>query len=153
VGLTASLAIVAMVLLVKPDRLFQRRPSDDTIISLAEEQFQKAEVPYQQALDQLLRLSRPARDGLDPSQKSGYDAALSALSAETRRRLGEARQRPADATAQERLYAAYRREIAFLQDSLLRGPAVAAKSQLAQHGIQQVAYGEDTDDYGWGTIR
>ncbi len=142
-----SVAAVALLVVARPGRLFQHRPSDDVIISLAEEQFQKAEQPYQQARDRLIQVSERARERWAPEQQRAYDEALGGLRADTRRRLRDARQRPADVVAQERLYGAYRREIAFLQDSLFRGPSfvssdVSRPKGVMARGVRAVSFDE-----------
>ena len=52
------------------------------------------------------------------SSLSALPRALASLRAATEQRRARALQQPADAEAQEELYAAYRSQIAFLQESL-----------------------------------
>src|SRR5262249_15947622 len=104
-------------------------PSDGVLISLAEEEFQRAEVPYQRALADLTPATARAQRTWAPQRVAAHREGLAVLEELTARCQRAARARPADAQAQEQLYEAYRRQIAYLQDSLLAGPHLAHLSR------------------------
>jgi hypothetical protein len=138
-GGAMAAAAVAVVAIVWARPALQRRQVDeDQMITLAEEQFRRAELSYQRAADDLRAITARRQTDWSPERARGHEEGLRALELELARRRAEARARPADALAQQRLYLAYRREIAYLQDSL-RAPVSLAAYQ---------AVGED-DLYGF----
>lgn len=96
------------------------QPSDAQLYAQAEVEFRQADAQYQRAIDTLRRVVGGARSGWSPERSRAFDAAQAGLD----RAIGEcrrlARARPADAEAEELLYAAYRNQIRHFQDELLR---------------------------------
>jgi hypothetical protein len=94
--------------------------SDDALIAQAESEFHHAESQYLHALEKLRTVSQRARSGWSPARRHEYDQAVVALEDATEKCRAVARQRPADPEAEEVLFAAYRRQIHFLQEQMWR---------------------------------
>lgn len=120
-GGAAAAALLTVGLWAQQRMVFERPPGDDEIISLAEEQFRQAEVPYQQALEALAQAAA-ARPSWSPAERAAYEAGLreQQLRLEAQRRA--ARSRPADLAAQEALYQSYQTHIEYVQEALAHGP-------------------------------
>jgi hypothetical protein len=99
-------------------------PSDDALLADAQTEFGKAESHYRRAVDDLRVLATRERDRWPDERRAHFDQALAALDQAMERSRDATRARPADPEAQEQLFSAYRRQIAFLEESLLRGAAV-----------------------------
>lgn len=99
-------------------------PSDDALLTDAQAEFRKAESHYLAAISDLRAIAARDRDGWPEARRHRYDEALAALDAAAEKCRGAARARPTDPDAQDLLYGAYRRQVAFLEESLLRGAAV-----------------------------
>jgi hypothetical protein len=114
-------AVAAAALWVHHHRL---GPSDDVLIAQAESEFRGAESQYVRALDKLRGVAQRARGNWPESRRREYDAAQAALEAATEQCRAVARNAPADADAEEVLFAAYRKQIHFFEEQLLRAEAV-----------------------------
>jgi hypothetical protein len=119
VGAFAAAALVLALRLGRPVP-----PSDDALLADAQAEFQKAEQHYARAALDLRALSARERERWPDEKRRRFDDALVAHRDTVERSRREALARPVDPEAQERLYGAYRREIAFLQDALMRSAAV-----------------------------
>lgn len=97
----------------------QPTPSDDQVVAEAEIEFRSAEAQYVRALDKLRSVTQGQRTSFPEARRRDYDAAQAQLEAALAECQRVARARPADAEAEELLFAAYRKEIAFFQDQLL----------------------------------
>ncbi len=98
-------------------------PSDDALLADAQSEFGKAEAHYRRAVNDLRVLATREGERWPEERRARFRQALAALDesvAASRRASGV---HPADPEAQEQLFSAYRRQIAFLEDSLLRGAA------------------------------
>ena len=95
-------------------------PSDDQLIAQAEDEFRKADQQYLHAIEKLRMVTQGARAGWPAGRRRDYDAAQASLEAATEQCRLVARARPADADAEELLFAAYRKQISFLQAQLLQ---------------------------------
>jgi anti-sigma factor RsiW len=95
--------------------------SDDQLIAEAESAFRAADVQYQQAIEKLAVVAERARGGWSGERQRAFDDAAHALDAATEKCRAVARARPADVDAEELLFAAYQKQIQFLQDQLWRG--------------------------------
>ena len=99
-------------------------PSDDVLLADAQLEFAKAEAHYTRAIADLRTLTGHERERWPDERRSRFDRALTALDEATERCRDATRTRPADADAEELLYGSYRRQIAFLEESLMRGATV-----------------------------
>lgn len=118
-------AAVALVVVnpTRDPRLSRGGPVNvDTRISIAEDEFRRAEEPYQRSLAHLQRLATQGGRAVDPEAA----AAGQELAQATREAERAARRSPGDAAAQEALYQAYLREIDHWQGQLQGGAAVEA---------------------------
>lgn len=115
----AAAAVLLLTVKLQPERLLAPAPSDDVLISLAEQEFRRAEQPYAQALERLRSVSAAAPARFAPARRRAYEQRSAELQQATERSRRLARSRPADAEAQERLYGAYRQQIEYLQGALL----------------------------------
>lgn len=117
----------ALLLLAWRGGLLEQPPSEEQILGLAAAEFREAELHYERAVEQLLRVSRRARRGWSPAEVRAFEERLGELHQATHRRRLRARQEPADAASQEALLSAYRTQILFLQASLRQqAPAAPA---------------------------
>ncbi|HUS65889.1 MAG TPA: zf-HC2 domain-containing protein [Kofleriaceae bacterium] len=98
----------------------QAGPTDDQLIAQAEAEFRQADAQYVRALDKLRKVSLGATAGWPVERRRAFDSAQAALEAATEQCRFAARSRPADPETEELLFAAYRKQIAFFQDQLLR---------------------------------
>lgn len=131
-GAMASMAVIVGAFLWARPALQRRQVDEDQMITLAEEQFRRAELSYQRAADELREIAARRRAGWGPERARGHEEGLRALELALAQRRAEARARPADALAQQRLYLAYRREIAYLQDSLRAPESLAAYQPVGE---------------------
>jgi hypothetical protein len=97
-----------------------RGPSDDMLIQQAEVEFRGAEAQYQRALGKLEQVVQHARADWSDARAREYDAARAALEAATEQCRQVARSQPADPDAEEMLFAAYRKQIHFYQEQILK---------------------------------
>ena len=105
-------------------KLHHPAPSDDVLLADAQLEFGKAEAHYTRAIADLRSLAGHERERWPDDRRSRFDRALTALDEATARCRDATRTRPADADAEELLYGSYRRQIAFIEESLMRGAAV-----------------------------
>jgi hypothetical protein len=107
-------AVAVAAVMLRP-----RGPSDEALIAQAESEFRGAEAQYQRALTKLSSVVKHARDEWPESRKQEYDTALAALESATEQCRKVALQHP-DADAEEILFAAYRKQIHFYEEQLLK---------------------------------
>jgi len=112
----------AVVALIVVGALRWRRPapvpSDDAIIAQAEDEFRLAEAHYQRALERLTTITERSRPTWSEQRRRAFDAARAELETAVESCRKVARANPADGAAQELLFAAYRKQIAFVEDAL-----------------------------------
>lgn len=94
--------------------------SADKVIAHAESEFHKADAHYRRAVDELRGLAENERRGWPLPKRAEYDAAQAQLEAAVERCRQVADQQPADVDAEELLFAAYRKEIRFYEDQMMR---------------------------------
>ena len=116
-ALTATAAALALVL-VRAHRVEVATAADETLWRDAESEFRSAEQHYRRAVEDLERLASREREGWPAERRARFDAALASLASATTSRRAAAVER--DPAAEDALYRAYRDQIAFLEDTLLR---------------------------------
>jgi hypothetical protein len=94
--------------------------SADAVIAHAETEFHKADEHYRRAVDELRSLAEKERRDWPLPKRAEYDAAQAQLEAAVARCRMVADERPADVDAEELLFAAYRKEIRFFEDQMMR---------------------------------
>jgi hypothetical protein len=94
--------------------------SADKVIAHAESEFHKADEHYRRAVDELRDLAEKERRGWPLPKRAEYEAAQAQLEAAVARCRQVAEQQPADVDAEELLFAAYRKEIRFYEDQMMR---------------------------------
>ena len=94
--------------------------SDDAVIAQAEAEFHKADEHYRRAVDELRPVAEKERKEWPLPKRAEYDAAQAQLEAAVARCRQVAGERPADVDAEELLFAAYRKEIRFFEDQMMR---------------------------------
>jgi len=94
--------------------------SADAVIAHAETEFHKADQHYRRAVDELRTLAEKDRRGWPLPKRAEYDAAQAQLEAAVTRCRQVADERPADVEAEELLFAAYRKEMRFFEDQMMR---------------------------------
>lgn len=94
--------------------------SADRVIAHAESEFHKADEHYRRAVDELRDLAEKQRQAWPLPKRAEYDAAQAQLEAAVARCRQVAEQQPADVDAEELLFAAYRKEIRFYEDQMMR---------------------------------
>jgi len=94
--------------------------SADRVIAHAESEFHKADEHYRRAVDELRTLAEKQRQDWPVPKRAEYDAAQAQLEAAVARCREVAEQQPADVDAEELLFAAYRKEIRFYEDQMMR---------------------------------
>ena len=94
--------------------------SDDAVIAQAEDEFRAADDHYRRAVESLRTVAEKQRETWTPPKRAEYDAAQAQLEAAVARCRAVAHERPADADAEELLFAAYRKEIRFFEDQMIR---------------------------------
>jgi anti-sigma factor RsiW len=94
--------------------------SDDAVIAQAETEFHKADEHYRRAVDKLRTVAERERKEWALPKRAEYDAAQAQLEAAVARCRQVAGDRPADVDAEELLFAAYRKEIRFFEDQMMR---------------------------------
>lgn len=119
-----SLAAAALALGVTVKLVRHAAPSDDVLLKDAQSEFARAEEHYARAIAGLRTLAGRERERWPEERRLRYDRALAALDEATLRCRDATSARPADPDAEELLFGSYRRQIAFLEESLMRGAAV-----------------------------
>jgi|GEM_PF-2714906 len=114
--LTLSAAAAGVVLFVH-----RRGPSDDQLLRQASQEFREAGEHYRRALEHLSSVTVSTRADWSPEQLKAHAVAAAALDKATRACAEAARARPNDPEAEELLFDAYRKQIAFFQEELQRG--------------------------------
>jgi hypothetical protein len=94
--------------------------SDDAVIAQAETEFHKADEHYRRAVEELRPVAEKERKEWPLPKRAEYDAAQAQLEAAVARCRQVAGERPADVDAEELLFAAYRKEIRFFEDQMMR---------------------------------
>ena len=94
--------------------------SADVVIAEAESEFRKADAHYRRAVEELRSVAERERDDWPLPKRAQYDAAQAQLEAAVARCRQVADDRPADVDAEELLFAAYRKEIRFFEDQMMR---------------------------------
>jgi hypothetical protein len=94
--------------------------SADAVIAHAESEFHKADAHYRRAVEELRTLAEKERRDWPLPKRAEYDAAQAQLEAAVTRCRQVADQQPADVDAEELLFAAYRKEIRFFEDQMMR---------------------------------
>lgn len=94
--------------------------SADRVIAHAEREFHQADEHYRRAVDELRELAEKQRQGWPLPKRAEYDAAQAQLEAAVARCRQVAEHEPADVDAEELLFAAYRKEIRFYEDQMMR---------------------------------
>jgi putative zinc finger protein len=92
----------------------------DAVIAEAESEFHKADEHYRRAVDQLRTVAEKDRHDWPLPKRAEYDAAQAQLEVAVARCRAVAEERPADVDAEELLFAAYRKEIRFYEDQMMR---------------------------------
>jgi hypothetical protein len=96
--------------------------SADAVIAHAESEFHKADQHYRRAVEELRSVAEKQRNDWALPKRAEYDAAQKQLEAAVARCHQVAEERPADVDAEELLFAAYRKEIRFFEDQMMREP-------------------------------
>lgn len=94
--------------------------STDAIVAQAEAEFRGADAQYRHAVEKLRWATAEARRDWPPPRRAEYEAAELQLEAAVERCRLIANDRPADAEAEALLFAAYQKQIRFLEDEMLR---------------------------------
>ncbi len=94
--------------------------SGDRVIAHGQSEFHKADEHYRRAVDELRTLAEKQREDWPVPKRAEYDAAQAQLEAAVERCREVADQQPADVDAEELLFAAYRKEIRFYEDQMMR---------------------------------
>jgi hypothetical protein len=94
--------------------------SADAVIAHAESEFHKADEHYRRAVDELRSVAEKERKSWPLPKRAEYDAAQAQLEAAATRCRQVADSQPADVDAEELLFAAYRKEIRFFEDQMMR---------------------------------
>jgi hypothetical protein len=92
----------------------------DTVIAQAEAEFHKADAHYRRAVAELRVVAEKQRDSWPLPKRAEYEAAQAQLEAAVARCRQVAETEPADVDAQDLLFAAYRKEIRFFEDQMMR---------------------------------
>ncbi len=92
----------------------------DAVIAQAEAEFHKADAHYRRAVDDLRTVAERQRQSWPLPKRAEYDAAQAQLEAAVARCRQVAEGQPADVDSQELLFAAYRKEIRFFEDQMMR---------------------------------
>jgi hypothetical protein len=101
-------------------RWHRAHTSDDQLLAEATREFRDADASYGRALDKLRAVTDRARAAWPEDRRREFDAARAALEHATEQCRAVARARPADGQAEDLLFAAYRKQISFYQEQLLR---------------------------------
>jgi Flp pilus assembly protein TadD len=94
--------------------------SAEAVIAHAESEFHKADEHYRLAVDELRTVAEKSRRDWPLPKRAEYEAAQAQLEAAVTRCRQVADERPADVDAEELLFAAYRKEIRFYEDQMMR---------------------------------
>jgi hypothetical protein len=94
--------------------------SVDVVIAHAESEFHKADEHYRRAIGELRSVAEKERKEWPLPKRAEYDAAQAQLEVAVHRCHQVAEERPADVDAEELLFAAYRKEIRFYEDQMMR---------------------------------
>ena len=92
----------------------------DAVIAHAESEFHVADEHYRHAVDELRVVAERERRDWPLPKRAEYEAAQSQLEVAVARCRAVADERPADVDAEELLFAAYRKEIRFYEDQMMR---------------------------------
>ena len=92
----------------------------DAVIAHAESEFHVADEHYRHAVDELRAVAEHERRDWPLPKRAEYEAAQSQLQVAVARCRAVADERPADVDAEELLFAAYRKEIRFYEDQMMR---------------------------------
>ncbi len=114
----AFLAVAATALWVH--QRAARGVADDTLLEEAEVEFRGAETQYRHALDKLDQVTAHARVDWPAARSLQYDSARASLEAATEQCRRVALSKPADPESEELLFAAYRKQIRFSEEQLLK---------------------------------
>jgi anti-sigma factor RsiW len=101
-------------------RSHHRGLSTDAIVAQAEAEFRGADAQYRHAVEKLRWATAEARRDWPPPRRAEYEAAELQLEAAVERCRQIADDRPSDADAEALLFAAYQKQIRFLEDEMLR---------------------------------
>jgi anti-sigma factor RsiW len=119
VGLGAVVA--AMIALVTLRQAHKGQGlTDEVVVAQAEAEFRAADAHYQHAIARLRSVSAHAAVTWSPSRRSEFDEARADLDRATEKCRAVARARPFDAAAEALLFAAYRKQIRFFEDQMMR---------------------------------
>jgi hypothetical protein len=118
-----SLAVVVLALAASGGMRWHngRGLSDEAVIAQAESEFRLADAHYRRAVEDLRLVAEKQREAWTPLKRAEYDAAQAQLEVAVARCRAIAAERPADVDAEELLFAAYRKEIRFFEDQMMRG--------------------------------
>ena len=94
--------------------------SVDAVVAEAEREFHAADAHYRRAVDELRAVAERERAEWPVPKRAEYDAAQKQLEAAVARCRQVAEERPTDVDAEELLFAAYRKEIRFFEDQMMR---------------------------------
>jgi hypothetical protein len=94
--------------------------STDGVIAQAEAEFRGADAQYRHAVERLRDVTTDARRDWPPPRRAEYEAAELQLEAAVERCRQIASERPSDADAEALLFAAYQKQIRFLEDEMMR---------------------------------
>jgi anti-sigma factor RsiW len=94
--------------------------SADAVIAHAESEFHQADAHYRRAVEELRSVAERQRVSWPLIKRAEYEAAQAQLEAAVARCRQVADERPADVDAEELLFAAYRKEIRFFEDQMMR---------------------------------
>jgi len=94
--------------------------SADAVIAHAEAEFHNADTHYRHAVEELRAVAEKQRASWPLPKRAEYDAAQAQLEAAVARCRQVADERPTDVDAEELLFAAYRKEIRFFEDQMMR---------------------------------
>jgi hypothetical protein len=98
----------------------RRGLSNDSVIAQAEAEFRGADAQYRHAVEKMRWATAEARRDWAPPRRAEYEAAELQLEAAVERCRQIATDRPADADAEALLFAAYQKQIRFLEDEMMR---------------------------------
>jgi len=96
--------------------------SDDEIMAAAMDEIARGEEHYTRAIGELKRLVVRERVKWTPAVAASFDQSLREIDQAVARTREMARRAPGDADSQDALVAAYRREVDFLEEMIVRGP-------------------------------
>jgi anti-sigma factor RsiW len=116
----AAVGTAAIVLVAVRHGHKGRGLTDDAVMAQAEAEFRAADAHYQHAIARLRSVTAHAAVAWPPSRRSEFDEARAELDRATEKCRAIARARPFDAEAEDLLFAAYRKQIRFFEDQMMR---------------------------------